>query len=184
MTYNMTWQHDFTLSQHNSCDLHLNNKFLSWMISNKLLSQLISNKFLSQSISSKLLSQLISNKSFNQSISYFSTLSAWISNLFSSSTSVKFKKFSQLNNCIDKNERGWTISRQRPIEAYDIPNRSASYRAQSDDQNKPLFDSITSKMTASQVKNRKSKFFAPTQAKIGGETRVHQRRRKNHQVRQ
>lgn len=98
----MTWQHDFTLSQHNSCDLHLNNKFLSWMISNKLLSRLISNKFLSQSISSKLLSQLISNKSFNQSISYFSTLSAWISNLFSSSTSVKFKKFSQLNNCIYK----------------------------------------------------------------------------------
>jgi len=36
-------------------------------------------------------------------------------------------------------------------------------------------------MTASQVKNRKSKFFALTQIKIDGETRVHQRRRKNHQ---
>ncbi len=83
-----------------------------------------------------------------------------------------------------RNSNHYKISRQRPIEAYDIPNRSASYRAQSYDQNKPLFDSITSKMTASQVKNRKSKFFAPTQAKIGGETRVHQRRRKNHQFRQ
>ena len=74
--------------------------------------------------------------------------------------------------------------RQRPTEAYDISNRSTSYRAQSYDQNKPSFDSITSQMTASQVKNRKSKFFALTQAKIDGETRVHQRRRKNHQFRQ
>ncbi len=57
------------------------------------------------------------------------------------------------------------ISRQRPIEAYDIPNRSASYRTQSYDQNKPLFDSITSKMTASQVKNRKSKFSRPRRPK-------------------
>ena len=89
--------------------------------------------------------------------------------------------FSHVSTC----DRGsWTISRQRPIEAYDIPNRSASYRAQSYDQNKPLFDSITSKMTASQVKNRKSKFFALTQAKIDDETKVHQRRRKNHQFRQ
>ncbi len=98
----MTWQHDSILSQHNSCDLHLNNKFLSRMISNKSLSQSISNKFLSQLISNKLLSQSISNKLFNQSISYFSMLSAWISNFFSSSTNVKFKKFSQLNNCIYK----------------------------------------------------------------------------------
>jgi len=73
---------------------------------------------------------------------------------------------------------------RRSIEAYDISNRSASYRAQSYDQNKLSFDSIASQMTASQVKNRKSKSFAFTQAKIDGETRVHQRRRKNHQFRQ
>ena len=47
-----------------------------------------------------------------------------------------------------------TQRRQRPIEAYDISNRSASYRAQSYDQNKPSFDSIASQVTASQVKNR------------------------------
>ncbi len=35
-----------------------------------------------------------------------------------------------------------------------------------------------------QVKNRKSKFFALTQIKIDDETKVHQRRRKNHQFRQ
>ncbi len=74
--------------------------------------------------------------------------------------------------------------RQRSIEAYDISNRLTSYRAQSYDQNKFSFDSITLQMTASQVKNRKVKFFALTQIKIGGETRVHQRRRKNHQFRQ
>ncbi len=76
-----------------------------------------------------------------------------------------------------------TLWRQRPIKAYDISNRSTSYRAQLYDQNKLSFDSIASQMTASQVKNRKSKFFALTQAKIDGETRVHQRRRKNHQFR-
>ena len=74
--------------------------------------------------------------------------------------------------------------RQRSIKAYDISNQSTSCKAQSYDQNKLLFDSIASQMTASQVKNRKLKFFALTQAKIGGETRVHQRRRKNHQFRQ
>ncbi len=42
----------------------------------------------------------------------------------------------------------------------------------------------TEQVTASQVKNRKSKFSALTQVKIDGETRVHQRRRKNHQFRQ
>ncbi len=42
----------------------------------------------------------------------------------------------------------------------------------------------TSQMIASQVKNRKSKFFALMQIKIDDETRVHQRKRKNHQFRQ
>ncbi len=74
--------------------------------------------------------------------------------------------------------------RQRSIKAYDISNQSTSYRAQLYDQNKLLFDSIASQMTVSQVKNRKLKFFALTQVKIGDETRVHQRRRKNHQFRQ
>jgi len=88
------------------------------------------------------------------------------------------------NTCVANiylNTLNW---RQRPIEAYDISNRTASYRAQSYDQNKLSFDSITSQMTALQVKNRKVKFFALTQTKIDGETRVHQRRRKNHQFRQ
>ncbi len=62
--------------------------------------------------------------------------------------------------------------RQQFIKAYDISNRSTSYRAQSYDQNKLSFDSIASQMTALQVKNRKSKFFALTQVKIDGETRV------------
>ena len=74
--------------------------------------------------------------------------------------------------------------RQQFIEAYNISNQSTSYREQSYDQNKLSFDSIASQMTASQVKNRKSKFSALTQVKIDGETRVHQRRRKNHQFRQ
>ncbi len=78
-------------------------------------------------------------------------------------------------------ERHWW---QRFIEAYDISNRSTSYRAQLYDQNKFSFNSIASQMTASQVKNRKLKFFALTQIKIDDETRVHQRRRKNHQFRQ
>jgi len=72
----------------------------------------------------------------------------------------------------------------RSIKAYDISNRSTSYRAQLYDQNKLLFDSIASQMTALQVKNRNLKFFALTQIKIGDETRVHQRKRKNHQFRQ
>ena len=76
------------------------------------------------------------------------------------------------------------LSKQQPIEAYDISNRSTSYRAQLYDQNKLLFDSITSQITASQVKNRKFRFFALTQVKIDGETKVHQHRRKNHQFRQ
>ena len=66
--------HDPTSSRHNSCDTHLNNKFLS---------RSISNKSLSRSISSKLLSRSISNKSFGRSISYFPTLSARIPNIFS-----------------------------------------------------------------------------------------------------
>ncbi len=65
-----------------------------------------------------------------------------------------------------------------------ISNRLTSYRAQLYDQNKLSFDSIASQVTALQVKNRKSKFFALTQAKIDDETKVHQRRRKNHQFRQ
>ncbi len=78
-------------------------------------------------------------------------------------------------------QRNW---RQQSIKAYDISNRSTSYRTQSYDQNKLSFNSITSQMIASQVKNRKVKFFALTQIKIDDETRVHQRRRKNHQFRQ
>ncbi len=74
--------------------------------------------------------------------------------------------------------------RQRSIKAYNISNRSISYRAQSYDQNKLSFDSITSQMITLQVKNRKSKFFALMQIKINDETRVHQCRRKNHQFRQ
>jgi len=74
--------------------------------------------------------------------------------------------------------------RQQSIKAYNISNQSTSYKAQSYDQNKLSFDSITLQMTALQVKNRKSKIFALTQVKIGDETRVHQCRRKNHQFRQ
>ena len=73
---------------------------------------------------------------------------------------------------------------QRSIEAYDISNRLKSYRAQSYDQNKSSFNSIASQMTVLQVKNRKLKIFTFTQVKIDDETRVHQRRRKNHQFRQ
>jgi len=64
-----------------------------------------------------------------------------------------------LSIIILQRENNW---RQRSIEAYDISNRSTSYRAQSYDQNKLSFDSIASQMTASQVKNRKLKFFALT----------------------
>ncbi len=74
--------------------------------------------------------------------------------------------------------------RQQSIKAYDISNRSTSYKAQSYDQNKFSFDSIASQITVLQVKNRKSKFFTLMQIKIDDETRVHQRRRKNHQFRQ
>ncbi len=73
---------------------------------------------------------------------------------------------------------------QQFIEAYDISNWSSSYRAQSYNQNKFSFNSITSQMTMSQVKNRKLKIFALTQIKIDGEMRVHQCKRKNHQFRQ
>jgi len=63
------------------------------------------------------------------------------------------------------------------LESEDVTLHAVSSKAQE-------LNSIASQMIASQVKNRKSKIFALTQAKIGGETRVHQRRRKNHQFRQ